>query len=389
MSARSIAWGHGHIHALRLAGRWRGRRAAYEAYIRVGGERLRRRFGTVEEARAWIDAQDPVTGAGLTLSGAQVRDAAAALALLPPGVRLERVAEEWLAAHAGLDSLDPERLFADFLAAKAQSLRPKTLQGYASDLRRFLRHLGADEGVYRVMTREEVEGFLSTLTPSAHNHALLSLGAAFSWAVKTGRLKETADPTRGLELVKLAAPKREVLTVEDGARVLSIAEASGRGAYVAYLALGMFAGLRPEETLRLRPGDIGAEYITLSEGTTKTADARTVAIRPNLRVILDAYPVGPLGVAGGLTADRFRRLLRSTIEAGGVALPHDVLRHSFASYSYESGRDAAATAYELGHKGTQMLFKHYRGLVPPGSGARWFALLPPSISPSSAHGAVS
>ena len=251
------------------------------------------------------------------------------------------------------------------------------------------RYCFADEGAYRVLTREEVEGFLATLTPSAHNHALLSLGAAFSWAVKTGRLKETADPTRGLELVKLAAPRREVLTVEDGARVLSIAEASGRPGFVAYVAIGMFAGLRPEETLRLRPGDVGAEYITLTESATKTADARTVAIRPNLRAILDAYPVGPLGVAGGLTADRFRRLLRSTIEAGGVALPHDVLRHSFASYAYEAGRDAAATAYELGHKGTQMLFKHYRGLVPPGSGARWFALLPPSISLSSAHSVVS
>lgn len=385
MSARSIAWGHGHIRVVPLTGRRRGRRAAYDADLYVGGVRMRRRFASELAAKAWIDAQDPVTGDGLTLSGTQLRDAAAALAILPRGVRLERVAEEWLAAHAGLDSLDPEQLFADFLSAKAQSLRPKTLQGYASDLRRFLRHLGADDGAYRPLSREEVEGFLATLTPSAHNHALLSLGAAFSWAVKTGRLRETADPTRGLEIVKVAAPKRQVLTVEDAAKALAIAEASGRPGFVAYLSIGLFAGLRPEETLRLRPGDVGDEWITLTEAVTKTADARTVAIRPNLRTILDAYPVGPLGVAGGLTADRFRRLFRSTIEAGGVALPHDVLRHSFASYAYEASRDAAATAYELGHKGTQMLFRHYRGLVPSGAGARFFALLPPSLSASSSR----
>lgn len=385
MSARSIAWGHGHIRVVPLTGRRRGRRAAYDADLYVGGVRMRRRFASELAAKAWIDAQDPVTGEGLTLSGTQLRDAARALAILPRGVRLERVAEEWLTAHAGLDSIDPERLFADFLAAKAQSLRPKTLQGYASDLRRFLRHLGADEGTYRVLTREEVEGFLATLTPSAHNHALLSLGAAFSWAVKTGRLRETADPTRGLELVKLAAPKRQVLTIEDAAKALAIAEASGRPGFVAYLSIGLFAGLRPEETLRLRPGDVGDEWITLTEAVTKTADARTVAIRPNLRTILDAYPVGPLGVAGGLTADRFRRLFRSTIEAGGVSLPHDVLRHSFASYAYEASRDAAATAYELGHKGTQMLFRHYRGLVPSGAGARFFALLPPSFARASSR----
>ena len=115
------------------------------------------------------------------------------------------------------------------------------------------------------------------------------------------------------------------------------------------------------------------EYITLGASQTKTASARTVAIRPNLRAILDRHPVRE-SVTQGLSPDRFRKVLVAVVKASGIQWTQDVLRHSFASYAYELSRDAPATAYEMGHRGTDIFFRHYRGLVPPGSGNAFFSL---------------
>ena len=52
------------------------------------------------------------------------------------------------------------------------------------------------------------------------------------------------------------------------------------------------------------------------------------------------------------------------------------MRHSYASYAYDLTRDAALVASEMGHRGTDIFFRHYRGLVTPGDGARYFNLLP-------------
>ena len=146
--------------------------------------------------------------------------------------------------------------------------------------------------------------------------------------------------------------------------------------FLPYLPLCLFAGLRPAECLRLRPPDIGPEYILLTEAHTKTAQARTVAIRTNLRAWLTAYPLPDTGPTHGLSEPRFKRLLAAAAREAGIPWAQDILRHSFASYAYETSRDASATAYEMGHQGTAIFFRHYRGLVPPGSGQTFFAIFP-------------
>jgi len=52
------------------------------------------------------------------------------------------------------------------------------------------------------------------------------------------------------------------------------------------------------------------------------------------------------------------------------------MRHSYASYAYDLTRDAALIASEMGHHGTDIFFRHYRGLVEPGAGAKFFNILP-------------
>lgn len=116
------------------------------------------------------------------------------------------------------------------------------------------------------------------------------------------------------------------------------------------LAIGGFAGLRPEELRRL------------------------VTISKNLQAWLQAYA----GKTGRIVTPWERKHRVAAMAAAGVKTwPMDVLRHSFASYHLRHhGNDLNLTAQELGHTTTKMLFQHYREAVKPNAARAWWALLP-------------
>ena len=120
------------------------------------------------------------------------------------------------------------------------------------------------------------------------------------------------------------------------------------------------------------PDNIGAEYITLDATATKTANARTVELRPNLRAWLDAYPF--VKIKNNIVVINARTRLLCT--EAGIKWKHDCLRHSFASYAHEVEKDPVKIASEMGHQGTKVFFTHYRALVMPGQGLKWFHIKP-------------
>lgn len=221
------------------------------------------------------------------------------------------------------------------------------------------------------LTDDAIRAYVAPLPPHTRNRTLRAISAFASWCVGLKLLP--ANPTQNIPLARVQEPTRAILTPEQAQSLLAHTLATDP-ALLPYVAIGLFAGLRPEETKRLRPSDIGAEYILLTPAHTKTAQARTVLIRPNLRTILANHPIHPQGITAGLSLDRFNKRLTALIRASGLPWAQDILRHSFASYAYEASRDASATAYEMGHRGTDIFFRHYRGLVPPGSGNAFFAL---------------
>jgi integrase len=180
----------------------------------------------------------------------------------------------------------------------------------------------------------------------------------------------------------LSSSPRGSLTVPQTAAILRRAEA-GRTELIPYLALALFAGIRPGELTRLRPERIGTEWIVIDGKIAKTADHRTIPIRANLRAWLDAYPpsnpIPPLSQKHLYGA--IRALCRETLTEPDTASriqswPPDCMRHSYASYAYDLTRDAALVASEMGHRGTDIFFRHYRGLVQPGDGANFFGIAP-------------
>ncbi len=144
----------------------------------------------------------------------------------------------------------------------------------------------------------------------------------------------------------------------------------------ALLAIGLFAGLRTAELLKLdwRNIDLEARTVEVTAKVSKTRNARYVTISDNLAEWLRSYwkesgPVCP--PAWRWHRDAARKAAKLT------KWPDNGMRHSFGSYHFAAHNNAALTATEMGHRGeTRTLFGHYRALVKPKTAAAFWAIRP-------------
>jgi len=56
--------------------------------------------------------------------------------------------------------------------------------------------------------------------------------------------------------------------------------------------------------------------------------------------------------------------------------PNNGLRHSYASYHLAQFKSADSLALELGHSGTDIIFRHYRQVVKPTAAQRYWEIMP-------------
>lgn len=138
---------------------------------------------------------------------------------------------------------------------------------------------------------------------------------------------------------------------------------------VVPVALAMFCGIRIQEICRLKFSDIafdtrsGRYHVNLAAKITKKRRARNVPIPLNAELWISDYlkrsdeSILP-GKEGSVSY-----LFRCVYREAGVNHSQNVLRHTFASYFYETTRNAELTRYWLGHNCPDTLFTNYRQLV--------------------------
>lgn len=339
----------------------------FDTYISHGGKQYRKRFKNVNAARAWLETFDPQFE---SLTQRQTLDAMHALDILPEGVSLTEAARCYVNHNkpAVDDTYDLLTHATAFIADRSQTLRKSTINTY----RRFLNLACNTFSRLSDMTTDAIRQWLAPMTPHNRNHAIKTLSALFAWLIEYGHANE--NPAAKIKLTKLDAPKRQVLSIDDVNRLLQTA-LTHDPRLIPYLAICLFAGVRPDECKRLSRQNCANDYIRLDESITKTHSARTIPIHPNLAAILAKYPIPREGVMHGLSTDRFRKNVTAITKLANVNWANDIMRHSYASYEYERSRDAAATAANMGHTGTDLFFKHYRGLVEPGTGVQYFSIV--------------
>jgi integrase len=261
-----------------------------------------------------------------------------------------------------------------------------TVRGYRHVLTRLGAVCGEDAPVSSIKSHH-VNQLIGTRTGITRNNSIRHLATFFRWAMREGMA--SGNPALLVPRSRAAEPGRGILTVAQTAALMTLAKEK-RPALVPYLALGLFAGIRPAELARLDPARIGKEWIVIDGSVAKTSDHRTVPVRENLRAWLDAYPpanpITPLSAKHLYAA--IRKLCAQSREledaaSNILAWPMDCMRHSYASYAYELTHDAALVASEMGHRGTDIFFRHYRGLVHPGDGKKFFDIVPVKEDPCS------
>lgn len=340
----------------------------FAAFVSTGHQTcLRCTLKTLADAKAWIVS----AASGATpLTPTQAADAAAALALLPRGVTLAECAKYWQSRHpSARQSLTVAAAWDKYAAAVADgqiTLRPRTLQSYRAAWSR-LASRDPDRPLSAV-DASTIEAAIASPSPVQRNGLLRALSAVYGYLV--AQECAAASPCASVRPARVPRSVPRVLSVADARAAMRLA-ADAHPAAVPALALGLFAGLRPDEALRIRPAAIRNGYVILSPRETKTADARNIPVRPNLKKWLARYPVPPTGISA-----RAVKAFRAAWRASGHDWPADVCRHSYATYAYEQTQDAAAVAATMGHVGTDIFFRHYRALAPAGSGRQFFRIEP-------------
>jgi integrase len=136
-------------------------------------------------------------------------------------------------------------------------------------------------------------------------------------------------------------------TARDSARLLT---ASSDDELLAYHAIGLFAGLRMPEIVKLDWQDVNFEkgFIDVGILKAKTRMRRHAPLTDNLRAWLQpiAKPVGKI-ISGGL-----RKRHEAAREKAGIQWQANILRHSFVSYRLADTQDSAKVALESGHDQT-------------------------------------
>jgi integrase len=148
------------------------------------------------------------------------------------------------------------------------------------------------------------------------------------------------------------------------------------GKLVAYYALCLFAGIRPDilrgEMSKLTAKDIHLDtgVIHIEPEVSKVNMKRMVTIQPNLAAWLRAYPVDdqhPLIVP--------EMLKHKKIIGKKFNLSPDILRHTFISMHVAKFRSMGDTALQAGNS-ESIIRRYYLDIKNPAEAERFFSLLP-------------
>jgi integrase len=137
-----------------------------------------------------------------------------------------------------------------------------------------------------------------------------------------------------------------------------------------YLILGMYAGIRPEELMRLDWSAVDLVTKTVKVDG-KTRRRRIVPLEPKAVNLLASFPLrtGPIATSYSIV----RRIKHKAAAILGFKdWPHDVLRHTAASYLLALYGDAGKVSTMLGNS-SAILLTHYHEPVSKADCERFWA----------------
>lgn len=368
----------------------------------TGGEVQTKHFSSLDDARKWIfgdalnhkAAPGPMVelkqssgAAAFALTPAQISEAHACFRKLG-GLASLTDAVSYFLKHAiptgGKRTL--EEVAKEFVKSRtAMGVRARTLTQYRS----YLRIIGERFGNRLVseVRSSEIEEWLadSDWSKRTRNNYVSTLSTLFIFA--RDRDYCMGNPAGRIPRAILDDGAPGILTIEQVAELLNVTREEDPG-MLAYVALGLFAGLRRSELCALEWSevDLQARTIEVKGVKAKTRQRRIVTISDTLVEWLALAPKSPHPAASrneDVCSERLKNLCSERLDERGSLVrkaivndwPHNALRHSFGSYHYAQYRDENRTAAEMGNS-PAVVFRHYRAVVTPDAATKFWNLLP-------------
>ncbi len=253
-----------------------------------------------------------------------------------------------------------------YLAKKeSESLRDLSLKQIRWKLGMLTEHFGDEKCNTITPTRLEQWFSERKWARSTIDGVIAKIGPFFTWCVREGYCE--GNPCKAVKRPMGDDSPPAIFTPSEARKLLLTALKTDPG-MIPYLAIGLFAGVRPLEIQRLQQQDITDRYIEITAAKAKTRQRRLVSLSDNLKEWI------ALGRDLALT-NKPKRLAR-VLHIAELEWKPDIMRHSFASYHLAMYRSADKTAFELGHRDSKMLFSHYRELVTQEAAQAYWAIRP-------------
>jgi site-specific recombinase XerD len=245
--------------------------------------------------------------------------------------------------------------------------------GYWSDLALFVEWLETRTGVSystpadlaRAITPTNAQAYIDAdiekkRAPATINRHLIALRAFSRWAIKQGHI--LSDPTADIQSVKvIASSAPQWLSRKQQEALRRAAKQDGDPRNLALIALMLHTGLRVEEVVELKLGDVKLDarrgYLNVQG---KGFKARVIPLDSETRRILrtylksrpqvesDAFFIGqklePLGKLG------IQYVIKVLSEKAGLQCSANTLRHTFAKNLIDSGVPIEQVSEMLGHR---------------------------------------
>lgn len=205
--------------------------------------------------------------------------------------------------------------------------------------------------------------------PRRRNNVRDDLIAFFRWCRKREYLPEGQTAPERTDRLAEPHPRKEFFTVAEFRKILAASD----DAWIPWLVIGAFAGLRSEEIQRLDWSRVllNRGMIDVLAETSKTRRRRLVPISENLAKWLATHAKE----SGPVIANRIDHNIAALRNRLKIKWPDNGLRHSFGSYRLALTQNAAQLAEEMGNS-VQMIRRHYAEAVFPTEAKEWFSIAP-------------
>ncbi len=233
--------------------------------------------------------------------------------------------------------------------------------------------------------------------PLNRRNYIRDLNIFFNWAEKKEIIGRNPFRTITKPTVKIETPT--IFTTAEAKSLLHHAKANEADGLLPFVCLGLFAGIRVCELVRMDWKDVVMEEKLIHirpEVAKKKAIPRTIDISDNLEkwLLLCVKESGPL-VPRNLRDKRDRLYRKSGIKSpragegdekanGGESETEErrnPFRHSFASNYLVQHEDPGKTQLQMGQQTPSVLFKHYRQVVTKKQAAAYWSLAPEGVAP--------